>query len=64
MFLREWLTYHPDIGAGFKLSVYSETTKSRIHFQSRTGSQICICVQTDSNDNVICFNLNINKKRG
>jgi hypothetical protein len=41
----------------FKLGIDSTTTKIRINFQTRSDSQIRVCVQTDSNDNMVSLNL-------
>jgi hypothetical protein len=41
----------------FKLSIDSITAKIGIDFQIRSDSQIRVCVQTNSNDNMASLNL-------
>ena len=55
------LTYHPDIGAGFQFGIDTETSEFGINFQLRNFTQLSIRGQTDSNDNVISFDLQENE---
>jgi len=50
-------SYHPDVGSRFKLGINSVTTKIGIYFQTGSDSQIRVRVQTNSNDNMVSFNL-------
>ncbi len=50
-------SYKPDGQSCFELSIDSITTKIGIYFQTRSDSQIRVCVETDSSDDMFSLNL-------
>ncbi len=50
-------SYKPDGRSCFELNIDSITTKIGIYFQTRSDSQIRVCVETDSSDDMVSLNL-------